>query len=172
MEPEKNLHASFPPDLLAKAQAAARREHVSVDEWLKETMERRLKHPELDTVTELARQQNREPEEVLREAIQHYAATHRLERFAEKMAKRAREKGIREEDAPDLVRRARRFTDKEIESNLRDVADAVAQQELEGLKVSPETVEDMQRAARGELEPEDVIRNIHARLKHAQILQR
>jgi len=65
-----------------------------------------------------------------------------------------------------------RFTEEEIERNMRDVADAIAQQELEGLKVSPATVEDMQRAARGELEPDDVIRNIHARLNHAQILQR
>ena len=65
-----------------------------------------------------------------------------------------------------------RLTDQEIERNMRDVAHAIAQQELEGLKVSAATVEDMQRAARGELEPEDVVRNIHARLKHAQILQR
>ena len=108
MQPEKNLHASFPPDLLAKAQAAARREHVSVDEWLKETVERRLSHPELDTVTDLARQQNREPAQVLNDAVQQYAAAYRLERFSEKMAARAREKGMREEDAPDLVRRVRR----------------------------------------------------------------
>lgn len=65
-----------------------------------------------------------------------------------------------------------RFTEEQIERNMRDVADAIAQQAIEGLKVSPATVEDMQRAARGELEPDDVIRNIHARLKHAQILQR
>jgi len=65
-----------------------------------------------------------------------------------------------------------RFSEEEIERNMRDVADAIAQQELEGLKVSPATVEDMQRAARGELEPDDVIHNIHARLNHAQILQR
>jgi len=55
---------------------------------------------------------------------------------------------------------------------MRDVAHAIAQQELEGLKVSKATVEDMQRAARGEIEPDEVIRNIHARLKHAQVLRR
>jgi len=63
------------------------------------------------------------------------------------------------------------LTEQEIQSNMRDVAHAIAQQELEGLKVSKATVEDMQRAARGELEPDDVIRNTHARLNHAQILQ-
>ncbi len=39
----------------------------------------------------------------------------------------------------------------EIERNMRDVAHAIAQQELEGLKVSAATIEDMQRAARGEI---------------------
>jgi Antitoxin VbhA len=60
----------------------------------------------------------------------------------------------------------------EIDRNMRAVAHAIAQQELEGLKVSEATIEDMQRAARGEIRSADVIRNIHARLKHAQILRR
>ncbi len=64
------------------------------------------------------------------------------------------------------------LTEQEIERNRRDVAHAIAQQELEGLKVSKATVEDMQRAARGEIDADEVIRNIHARLKHAQILRR
>ena len=55
---------------------------------------------------------------------------------------------------------------------MRAVAHAVAQQELEGLKVSDATVEDMQRAARGEISSDDVVRNIHARLKNAQIFRR
>lgn len=59
-----------------------------------------------------------------------------------------------------------------IERNMRAVAHAVAQQELEGLKVSDATVEDMQRAARGEISSDDVVRNIHARLKNAQIFRR
>ena len=62
------------------------------------------------------------------------------------------------------MHRRQRFTNEEIERNMLDIAEAIAQQELEGLKVSPATVEDMQRAARGEIEPEDVIRNIHTRL--------
>ncbi len=62
--------------------------------------------------------------------------------------------------------------EQEIQRNMRDVAHAIAQQELEGLKVSEATIEDMRRAAAGELRADDVIRNIHARLKHAQILRR
>ena len=57
----------------------------------------------------------------------------------------------------------------EIDRNMRAVAHAIAQQELEGLKVSEATIEDMQRAAQGEIRSDDVIHNIHARLKHAQI---
>jgi hypothetical protein len=64
------------------------------------------------------------------------------------------------------------LTKSEIDRNMRAVAHAIAQQELEGLKVSEATIEDMQRAAHGELGPDDVIRNIHARVKHAQILRR
>jgi hypothetical protein len=59
----------------------------------------------------------------------------------------------------------------EIARNMRAVAHAIAQQELEGLKVSEATIEDMQRVAQGEIRSDDVIRNIHARLKHAQILR-
>lgn len=64
------------------------------------------------------------------------------------------------------------LVEQEIQRNMRDVAHAIAQQELEGLKVSEATIEDMRRAAAGELRAADVIRNIHARLKHAQILRR
>ena len=59
----------------------------------------------------------------------------------------------------------------EIERNMRDVAHAIAQQELEGLHVSDATIEDMKRAAQGEISSEDVIRNIHARVKDAQVLR-
>ena len=64
------------------------------------------------------------------------------------------------------------LSEQDIQRNMRDVAHAIAQQELEGLKVSDATVEDMQRAARGEIGSDEVIRNIHARVKHAQILGR
>ncbi len=63
------------------------------------------------------------------------------------------------------------LSQEEIERNMRDVAHAVAQQELEGLHVSEATIQDMKRAAQGEIRSEDVIRNIHARLKHAQVLR-
>ncbi len=62
----------------------------------------------MEQVAQLAHQQHRQPAEVLQDAIQQYAATYRLERFSEKMARRAQEKGIREEDIPDLVRQVRR----------------------------------------------------------------
>lgn len=64
------------------------------------------------------------------------------------------------------------LTEQQIQSNMRDVAHAIAQQELEGLKVSEATAEDMRRAARGEIPADEVIRNIHARLKHGEILRR
>ena len=63
------------------------------------------------------------------------------------------------------------LTKQEIERNMRAVAHAIAQQELEGLKVSEATIEDMHRAAQGKIRADDVIRNIHARLNHAQILR-
>lgn len=60
---------------------------------------------------------------------------------------------------------------KEIERKHARRSHAIAQQELEGLHVSAATVEDMKRAAHGEIRSEDVIRNIHARVKHAQVLR-
>ena len=63
------------------------------------------------------------------------------------------------------------LTKKEIARNLRAVAHAIAQQELEGLKVSEAAMEDMRRAAQGAIRSDDVIRNIHSRLKDAQILR-
>jgi predicted transcriptional regulator len=59
-------------------------------------------------IDQLARDQHREPAEVLEEAVRRYAAACRLERFADKMGPRAREKGIREEDVPGLVEQVRR----------------------------------------------------------------
>ena len=65
----------------------------------------------VETVTQLAHQQHRQPTEVLQDAVRQYAAMYRLERFSEKMAERAHGKGIREEDIPELVRRVRRETE-------------------------------------------------------------
>jgi hypothetical protein len=65
------------------------------------------------------------------------------------------------------------LTEQEIQRNMLDVAHAIAQQELEGLKVSDATVEDMRRVARGEIPSDEVIHNIHARLnQHVQLLRR
>ncbi len=48
----------------------------------------------------------------------------------------------------------------DIERNMRAVAHAIAQQELEGLKVPESTVADLHRVARGEIDMDEVIRNI------------
>lgn len=53
----------------------------------------------------------------------------------------------------------------ELERRMVAVENAVAQQELSGLTVSTETVDDLYRAARGEITSEEVIANIHSRLK-------
>lgn len=47
----------------------------------------------------------------------------------------------------------------EIRRNLRAVENAIAQQRIEGLEVPPDVIEQMKRAARGEIEIEDGIRN-------------
>jgi hypothetical protein len=47
---------------------------------------------------------------------------------------------------------------------MRAVDHAIAQQELEGLKVSKATIEDMRRAARGEIDADELRRNIYRRL--------
>ena len=54
-----------------------------------------------------AREQNRKPAEVLEEAIGRYMALRRLERLSERGERLARERGIREEDVPDLVQQVR-----------------------------------------------------------------
>ena len=63
------------------------------------------------------------------------------------------------------------LTEQEIQRNMRSVARAIAQQELEGLRVPQSTVTDLHRAARGEIDTDEVIRNIYRRLKNDQVLQ-
>ena len=63
------------------------------------------------------------------------------------------------------------LSEEEIQRNMRAVAHAVAQQELEGLTVPESTVIDLRRAARGEIDTEEVIRNIHRRIRNVPILQ-
>jgi hypothetical protein len=59
-----------------------------------------------------------------------------------------------------------------IHRNMRDVAHAIAQQELEGLKVPETTVADLERVARGEIGTDEVIQNIKRRIANDQILRR
>jgi hypothetical protein len=63
------------------------------------------------------------------------------------------------------------LTEQQILHNLRAVSHAVAQQELEGLKVPESTVADLRRAARGEIDTAEVIRNIYRQFNHVPILQ-
>jgi hypothetical protein len=62
------------------------------------------------------------------------------------------------------------ISEMELERRMVAVENAVAQQELEGLTVSPEAAEDMRRVARGEMTPEQAIANVHARLCDAALL--
>jgi hypothetical protein len=63
------------------------------------------------------------------------------------------------------------LTEQEVARNLRAVAHAIAQQELEGLKVPESTVDDLQRAARGEIDTDEVRRNIYRRFQNVPILR-
>ncbi len=63
------------------------------------------------------------------------------------------------------------FTERDIQRNMRAVAHAIAQQELEGLKVSASTVADLRRAARGEIDTDEVIRNIYRRVRNVSLLR-
>ena len=64
------------------------------------------------------------------------------------------------------MRRMTTLTEKEIQDNMRSVAHAIAQQELEGLKVPEATIADLHRVARGEIDTDEVIRNIYLRLQN------
>ena len=61
------------------------------------------------------------------------------------------------------------LTEQDIQRNLRAVAHAIAQQELEGLTVTPATVADLRRAARGEIETDEIIRNIYSRVQNVPL---
>jgi hypothetical protein len=63
------------------------------------------------------------------------------------------------------------FTEQEVQRNMRAVAHAIAQQELEGLKVPESTMADLRRAARGEIEADEVIRNIYGQFKNVPIFR-
>ena len=63
-----------------------------------------------------------------------------------------------------------KLTDQEITRNMRSVAHAIAQQELEGLKVPESTISDLRRVARGEIDTDEVIRNIYRRVQNGSLL--
>jgi hypothetical protein len=63
------------------------------------------------------------------------------------------------------------LTELEVQRNMRAVDHAIAQQELEGLKVPESTVADLRRAAHGEIGTEEVIRNIHRRFENVPIFR-
>ena len=64
------------------------------------------------------------------------------------------------------------LSERHIRRNMRAVAHAIAQQELEGLKVPESAIADLRRAARGEIGTDEVIRNIHRRSKNVPMLSR
>jgi Antitoxin VbhA len=63
------------------------------------------------------------------------------------------------------------LTEQDLQRNMRAVAHAIGQQELEGLKVPAATVADLHRVARGEIDTKEVIRNIHRRLQNVPLLR-
>ena len=63
------------------------------------------------------------------------------------------------------------LSEQEIQDNMRSVAHAVAQQELEGLKVPEATLADLYRVARGEIDTNEVIRNIYLRFQNVPLLR-
>lgn len=63
------------------------------------------------------------------------------------------------------------MTDQDIARNMRAVAHAVAQQELEGLTVPTATADDLRRVARGEISTTEAIRNVYARFGNVPVFQ-
>jgi len=63
------------------------------------------------------------------------------------------------------------MTDQEIERNMRAVAHAIGQQELEGLTVPSATADDLRRVARGEIPISAAIRNVYARFGHVPVFE-
>lgn len=53
--PEKNLHASVPAALLARAQKTAQREHISLDELVSDAVERRLNRREFEELLDFGK---------------------------------------------------------------------------------------------------------------------
>ena len=58
--PEKNLHASVPPSLLSQAEKAARAEKITLDELVRDAVERRLRRTELEEVLSFGKRHARQ----------------------------------------------------------------------------------------------------------------
>jgi hypothetical protein len=63
------------------------------------------------------------------------------------------------------------MTGQDIVRNMRAVAHAVGQQELEGLTVPSATANDLRRVARGEIPIAEAIRNVYARFGNVPIFR-
>ncbi|WP_085053245.1 antitoxin VbhA family protein [Candidatus Magnetominusculus xianensis] len=63
------------------------------------------------------------------------------------------------------------MTSHKFQCNRRAFDHAIAQQQLEGLVVPPETVADLERVTRGEITTSDVIRNLYDRYTHVKVLK-
>ena len=57
MEQQKNLHASIPDALLLEAQQQASASQITVDEWVRDAMERRLREGRREEIFAYGRQQ-------------------------------------------------------------------------------------------------------------------
>lgn len=64
------------------------------------------------------------------------------------------------------------LTEQEVQRNMQAAAHAIAQQELEGLKVPEASVADLHRVARGEIDTDEAIRNIYRRFENVPMLRR
>jgi hypothetical protein len=69
------------------------------------------------------------------------------------------------------MRVAEQISGHELEFRMLSVDNAVAQQELEGLTVSPRTVQDLIRVARGEMTSEQALEGALASLDHVPLLK-
>ncbi len=63
------------------------------------------------------------------------------------------------------------LSNKELNANKRAFEHAVAQQALEGLTVPKAALDDMKRAAKGEITTSEAIRNAHARFSNVKIFK-
>ena len=59
--------------------------------------------------------------------------------------------------------------EQKISQNLKAVENAIAEQRLEGLEVPPDVAEEMKRAAKGEIDIEEGIRNTLRKFTHDKI---